>query len=100
MAVQGPEKKEINIFETHIILEEDDEESSTSPENLPGITMTSNQPPSTAITNELQMQDKSNDTWEFQDLPYTIPDEPEPKTLHPHDKMLQWHYHLGHTSSE
>ena len=34
------------------------------------------------------------------DLHHVIPDDPEPKSLTPQDKMPQWHYCLGHTSFE
>ena len=92
--VNHPETKEMNIFITHGIPEEEDDESFQPKDPV--------EPATQDETDQIKALDKV-----MTDAPKTclvdmgpvthiIPDDQEPTSLDPHDELLQWHYRLGH----
>ena len=90
-----PETKEVNIFETHVIPPEDEDDNvSLQPEDLV-------QKPVEEDKSEAPQADmpQTPQTQEFEvpeSLIYVIPDDRGCKSLEPQDELLQWHYRLGH----
>ena len=92
--VTAPETNQTNIFTTHIIPDDDDEESFQPQDPIE---------PSTQDESELNNTVKNvmTDTPEISIVDmgpasHVIPDDQEPNSLDPHDELLRWHYRLGH----
>ena len=92
---QQAQDKEINIFETHVIPpENEDDNVSLQPEDLV-------QKPVEEDKNEAPQAEmpQTHQTQKFgvPEAPVNvIPDDKEPKSMEPQDELLQWHYRLGH----
>ena len=97
--IKVPETVQPNIFTTHVIPDDDDESvQPKDPIALPNSdteevvdapgkieeTMTQGQPQTTVVDLGL--------------ITHVIPEDDEPNSLDPHDKLLRWHYRLGHLS--
>ena len=91
------ESMEVNIFETHVIpnVEEDEDDGDTSIWGTPR-----SEPESCYVDAEQEIQHDEFNTApkELTDLPHVIPDDPEPMMLNLKDELLRWCYHLGHAS--
>ena len=99
--IQTPETMQPNIFTTHVIPDEDDESlqpkdpieqvDSDTEERLdtsakPDDPVTQGQPQTTML--------------DLGPITHVIPEDDEPTSMDPHDKLLRWHYRLGHLSFE
>ena len=92
--VNGPEMNELNIFTTHVIPEEEDDESFQPKDPVeppPQDEMDQPKPEEEVMTGapETSLVDMGPVT-------HIIPDDKEPTALDPHDELLRWHYRLGH----
>ena len=94
--VTTPETKQTNVFTTHIIPDEEDDESFQPKDPVETDTQ--------EATEQVKPQDKVMTEVPKASLvdmgPVTpiIPDDQEPTSLDPHDELLRWHYRLGHLS--
>ena len=99
--IKAPEAMQPNIFTMHVIPDEDDEsfqpKDPIEPPNLDteemadasgklDDTMTQGQPQTTMV--------------DLGPITHVIPEDQELTSLDPHDKLLRWHYRLGHLSFE
>ena len=92
-----PETKQTNIFLTHIIPDDKDDESFQPKDPV--------EPPLPAedSTSEIFVNNKDaaitmpqTTVVDMGPITHVIPNDPEPKSLDPQDELLRWHYHLGH----
>ena len=90
-----PETKEVNIFETHVIPPEDeDDNASLQPEGL--VHKPVEEDKAEAPQAEMPQTPQTQEFEVPESLVNVIPDDKEPKSLEPQDELLQWHYRLGH----
>ena len=91
------ETKQTNIFTTHIIPDDEEDESFQPKDPV--------EPPQATEDNSDELLKPSDDApsltpqatvIDMGPMTHVIPDEPEPKTLDPQDELLRWHYRLGH----
>ena len=91
------ETKQTNIFTTHIILDDEDDESFQPKDPV--------EPPQATEDNTDELLKPKDDApiimpqatvIDMGPITHVIPDDPEPKTLDPQDELLRWHYRLGH----
>ena len=98
--IDKPETRQTNIFTTHIIPDDDDDESfqPKDPVEPP-------QPPQPTETSTDKVLKTNNDAAattpqatviDIGPITHVIPEDQEPKSLDPQDELLQWHYCLGH----
>ena len=92
-----PETIQPNIFTTHIIPNEDDNDTFQPKDPV--------KPPSPEENNHGKMLPKTNDSLatgpqtaliDLGPITHMIPEDQEPMSLDPHDELLRWHYRLGH----
>ena len=95
--IERPETTQENIFTTHIIPDDEDDESfqPKDPVELPQTPEDSNE--------EIRLTNKDEETTQPQTtvvdlgpITHVIPEDTEPKLLDPQDELLRWHYRLGH----
>ena len=96
--VNIPKTKQPNIFTTHII-PDDDDDNSFQPKDLVQRPLIDND------TEKLHKHMDDSETAvpqttliDLGPITHMIPEDQEPTSLNPHDKLLQWHYWLGHLS--
>ena len=93
--VETPKTRQPNIFTTHIILDEDDNDS-FQPKD-----------PAEPLQQDSYQEKPQDNLGDLAALPQTthidlgprthvIPEDQEPMSLDPHDELLRWHYLLGH----
>ena len=93
--VKTPETRQPNIFTTHIILDEDDDDS-FQPKD-----------PAEPLPQDSYQEKPQDNLGDLAAVPQTtlidlgprthvIPEDQEPMSLDPHDELLRWHYQLGH----
>ena len=92
--VTTPETKQMNIFTTHVIPDEEDDESfqPQDPIELPTQDGTEQNKTVEDVMTELPQ----TSIVDMGPVPHVIPDDKEPTSLDPHDELLRWHYRLGH----
>ena len=92
-----PETRQANIFTTHIIPDDDDDDSFRPKDPV--------EPPQPLETSTEEILKNNNDAAVTMPqatviglgpVPHVIPEDQEPKSLDPQDELLQWHYRLGH----
>ena len=92
-----PETKQTNIFSTHTIPDDEDNESFEPKDPV--------EPPLPAEdrTSEIIVNNKDaaitmpqTTVVNMGPITHVIPNDPESKSLDPQDELLRWHYHLGH----
>ena len=103
--VTTPETRQMNIFTTHVIPDEDDDEPIPDEEDDGSFQ------PQDPIEPPTQEKDGTVQNKTVEDVitkppktsiidmgpvPHVIPDDQEPTTLDPHDELLRWYYRLGH----
>ena len=100
--INVPETKQTNIFTTHVILDEDDEESFQPKDPIePPILDTEGPEYLEPKYNEAMTQDQPQTTLvDLGPIACMIPEDQEPTSLDPHDELIRWHYRLGHLSFE
>ena len=92
--VNGPETKELNIFTTHVIPEEEDDESFQPKDPVePATQDETNQP---KPVEEVMTEAPKTSLVNMGPVAHVIPDDKEPTTLDPHNELLRWHHRLGH----
>ena len=100
--INVPETKQTNIFTTHVILDEEDEESFQPKDPIEPPIMDTEEPEDPEPKhNEAMTQGQPQTTLvDLGPITHVIPEDQEPTSLDPHDELLRWHYHLGHLSFE
>ena len=89
-----PETKQMNIFTTHVIPDEEDDESFQPKDPI--------EPASQEDIEQAQTTDKvmteglKTSIVDMGPVTHVIPDDQVPTSLDPHDELLRWHYRLGH----
>ena len=92
--VNSPETKEMNIFTTHVIADEEDDESFQRKD--PVEPATQDETNQTKPVDELMTEAPKTSLVDMGPVAQVIPDDKEPTALDPHDELLRWHYPLGH----
>ena len=92
--VNSPETKEINIFTAHVIPDEEDDES-FQPKD-PVEPATQDEIEQIKAMDEIMAEAPKTSLVDMGPVTHVIPDGQEPTLLDPHDKLLCWHYRLGH----
>ena len=99
--MERPETNQMNIFTTHIIPSDEDDES-FQPKDPVEPPVESQQPIGDHTKEPLPTEDDAAITTpqatiiNMEPITHVIPEDPEPKSLDPQDKLLRWHYRLGH----
>ena len=100
-AVTVPKTIQPNIFTTHVIPDEDDNESFQPKDPVkPHAQEEDNQEKGQPKSNNLMTAEPQTTLVNLCLITHVIPDDQEPTSLDPHDELLCWHYHLGHLSFE
>ena len=94
--VTTPETKQTHIFTTHIIPDEEDDES-FQPKD-PVQTDTPEETEQVKPPDEVMTEAPKASLVDMGPINHVIPDDREPTSLDPHDELLRWHYRLGHLS--
>ena len=92
--VSAPETKEMNILTTHVIPEEEDDES-FQPKD-PVEPATQDETEQMKATDEVMTEVPKTSLVDMGPVTHVIPDNQEPTSLDPHDELLWWYYRLGH----
>ena len=92
--VNHSETKETNIFTTHVIPEEEDDES-IQPKD-PVEPATQDETDEMKALDEVMTDAQKTSLVDMGPITHVIPDNQEPTSLDPHDKLLRRHYCLGH----
>ena len=91
------ETKETNIFTTHVIPDDEDDESFQQGDPVA--------PPEDEADEPVVSPEQSQDTpgpgpsttlVDLGPISHVIPEDEEPTSLNPHDELLRWHYGMGH----
>ena len=92
--VNSPETKEMNIFTTHVIPDEEDKES-FQPKDPVEPAMQDETEQMKAL-DEVMTEAPKTSLVDMGPVTHVIPDDQEPTSLDPHDELLRWHCRLGH----
>ena len=92
--VNGPETNELNIFTTHVIPEEEDDESFQPKDPVEPAPQDETDQPKPA--EEVMTGAPESSLVDMGPVTHIIPDDKEPTALDPHGELLRWHYRLGH----
>ena len=92
--VTAPETKQSNIFPTHIIPDEEDDESFQPKDPVDPATQDETYQAKT--TDKEMTKVLKTPVIDMGPITHIIPDDKEPKSLDQHDELLRWHYCLGH----
>ena len=84
----------MNIFTTHVIPDEEDDES-FQPKD-PVEPATQDETDQTKPVDEVMTEAPKTSLVDMGPVTHVIPDDKEPTALDPHDELLRWHYRLGH----
>ena len=87
-----PENNQVNIFETHVIPPEDDEDDQSLQPKDPVQQPCEDE--EAKVYQEVMPQMKVSEMTELK--PHVIPEDKEPTSMDPQDELLHWHYQLGH----
>ena len=96
--VNYPETKEMNIFTTHVIPEEEDDES-FQPKD-PAEPATQDETDQMNSLDEVMTDALKTSLVDMGPVTHIIPDDQEPTSLDLHNELLRWHYRLGHLPFE
>ena len=92
-----PKTKQTNIFTTHIIPDEEDDESFQPKDPIePKAQEEIDQAQTTQGMNEVLTEEPKTSIVDMGAVTHVIPDDQEPTSLDLHDELLRWHYRLGH----
>ena len=92
--VTNPETKQTNIFTTHVIPDEEDDES-FQPKD-PVLPPTQDETEQVKTTDKVMTKVPKTSIVDMGPVSHVSPDDKEPTSLDPHDELLRWHYRLGH----
>ena len=93
--VNVPETKQTNIFTTHVIPDEENDDESFQPKD-PVEIPTQDETYQAKTADEVMTAVPKTTVVDMGPIAYVIPDDKEPTSLDPHDELLRWHYRLGH----
>ena len=95
--IESPETKQDQIFTTHIIPDDEDDESfqPKDPVEQPQQTEGSKDEPRTT-NDDTAMPMPQTTVIDMGSIAHVIPKDPEPKSMDPQDELLRWHDRLGH----
>ena len=95
--IERPETKQAQIFMTHIIPDDEDDESfqPKDPVEQPQQTEGSKDEPLTT-NDDMAMTTPQTTVIDMGPITHVIPEDPEPKSMDPQDELVRWHYCLGH----
>ena len=102
--ITTPETRQPNIFTTHVIPEEEDDDSFQPPDPIDtdtpeeeSLEPVSNETPQVMSPEPKMMSPAPKATLiDMGPVTHVIPEDHEPTSLDPHDELLRWHYRLGH----
>ena len=96
-SIDAEETNQTNIFTTHMILEDEDDES-FQPRDLVDPPAPDEEDPVTSPEQSHEASDQGLKTTpvDLGPISHVIPEDLEPTSLDPHDDLLRWHYCLGH----
>ena len=96
-SINEEEMKETNIFTTHVIPDDEDDESLQPNDPVAPPTDEADEPvASPEQSHETPGPGPSTTLVDLGPISHVIPEDDEPTTLNPHDKLLRWHYRMGH----
>ena len=89
------------LFTMHVILDDEDNDS-FQPKDLAELPATEENDQVTAPeqSDEVMGPGPMTTLVDLGPISHVIPEDPEPASLDPHDKLLTWHYRLGHPPFE
>ena len=94
--IDAEETKQTNIFTTHVIPDDEDDDS-FQPRDLV-------EPPAPEEDDQVSWPEQSHEVndpgpmttlMDLGPISHVIPEDPEPTSLDPHEELLRWHYRLG-----
>ena len=91
--VNSTQTKEMNIFTTHVIPDEEGD-ASFQPKD-PVEPATQDETDQTKPVDEVMTEAPKTSLVDMGPVTHVIPDDKEPTALDPHDELLHWHYRLG-----
>ena len=96
-SIDTAEMDQTNIFTTHVIPEDEDDES-FQPRDPVDPPAPDEEDPVTSSEQSHEASDQGPKTTlvDLGPISHMIPEDPEPASLDPHDELLRWHYCLGH----
>ena len=96
-SINEKETKETNIFTTHVIPDDEDDESFQPQDPVaPPAEEESDPVASTEQSIEVPGTGPMTTQVDLGPITHVIPEDPEPTSLDPHDELLRWYYRLGH----
>ena len=96
-SINEEETKETNIFTTHVIPADEDDESFQPKDPVAPPTDEEDEPvASTEQHYETPGPGPSTTLVDLGPISHVIPEDAEPTSLNPHDELLRWHYRMGH----
>ena len=100
-SIDTEETKVTNIFTTHVIPDDEDDESFQPSDPVAPPAREEEEPvTSPEQSPEAPVQGPMTTVVDLGPIPQVIPEDPEPTSLDPHDELLRWHYRLGHLPFE
>ena len=91
------ETKETNIFTTHVIPDEEDDESFQPRDPVAPPEAEADEPAaSPEQSHETPSPGPSSTLADIGPISHVIPEDEEPTSLNLHDELLRWHYRMGH----
>ena len=96
-SIDAEETKQTSIFTTHVIPNDEDDESFQPCDQVAPPAPEAEEPEaSPEQSREASGQGPTTTLADLGPVPQVIPEDPEPTSLDPHDELLRWHYRLGH----
>ena len=94
--VTAPETKQTNIFTTHVIPDDEDDESFQPKDPVEPATQDETETDQVKTLDEVMTAAPKTSIIDMGPITHIIRDDQEPTSLDPHDVLLLWHYRLGH----
>ena len=95
--ITAPETRQTNIFTTHVIPDDEDDDSFQPKDPIKTIMPGEGTPePISNETQKAMTPDQHTTLIDMEPVTQVIPEDQEPTSLDPHDELLRWHYRLGH----
>ena len=96
-SIDSEETNQTNIFMTHVIPDDEDDDSFQSRDPVAPPAPEDEDPvKSPEQSHEASDQGPMTTLVDLGPISHVIPEDPEPTSLDPHDELLRWHYRLGH----
>ena len=95
--IERHETKQMNIFTTHIIPSDEDDESFQSKDAVEPPHPTEDSTNELLVTkNDTAISTPQATVIDMGPITHVIAEDPEPESMDPQDELLRWHYCLGH----